>query len=914
MMEDDAFNVGPSNNYGSVRADDRRRDDKRGDVFEGLLVSSTHGLLSSFLPHEPHEDDHPKLDTFFGVYVPCLMDIFGVILFERLPWVIGQAGLLLGLLMMFLALCIVIPTVLSVSAIATNGNMKGGGGYFMISRSLGPELGGSVGLIFFTAYTIAGGVFTIGFVEGFEEAFDVPDSSNWTLLYGSITLALMVMICLFGAESYAKSEFIIFIVLVISLICGIGSLLFEEPGHTEGYTSWSWDTLNDNLGPDFNDKPDGEEQNFHNTFAIFFPAMTGFMAGANMSGDLASPAKSIPKGTLAAVLSAAGTYTLLMILFAGTVEGYRLQEEYFIWNKVSFNSMIISIGIFAATLSSVLSSIIGCGNIFYALARDELLPLGWFNSGSPRRALLLTWFCMQLTLLINELNTMAELQTMFFFFSYGIVNFACLTLILTGAPNFRPTWPYFNVWTCGFGVAICFGGMFYVDALYAALGLLCALVVFVFILFRQPSTNWGDVSQAIMYHQVRKYLLRLDPRKDHVKFWRPQVLLLVSNHSQEKLLENYATFDFVNNLKKGGLYVIGDVSVGEFRSSHPRIQQLEEGWRHLIDEAKLKAFPSVSVAPSLRLAIQNLISTAGVGMLKPNTVIIPFPSSIRSPPNPDTPKAWFSKFPHDNIENSGEPLSDHQLFLEVISDCLLYKKNVILIRHFELLNKKMIVDEVRKTRITSTLSLFSDPVANFFVSPTAPKTIDLWLLRWAGEDEETQTSTITLLLLLGHILQQTDIWRKHTQLRVLSYVSNASLVASKTTQLRALLRGTRISAEIHVVPLAELDSLPETLTPPSSSPHMSALRTMSSASTSSSHSGDDETNFDNVFRKLNTLFRSQLTRSSIIFLPFPSPPPPEEVDSVSSSLYVRRLSLLTDNLPPTLLLHSVSGSVISTDL
>lgn len=876
-------------------------DKKENALLENLLAASTVSL-GSFSEGAQHDPECPNLGTFDGVYVPCLLGIWGVILFERLPWIIGQAGLLYTLLMMLIALGVVVTTVLSVSAISTNGNMRGGGAYYMISRCLGPELGGSVGLIFWVAYIIAGGVFTIGFVEGFMEAFDVPDNWGWRLFYGSITLAAMSLVCYVGADFYAKSSVLIWIILVFSLVCGIGSLLFEQSGKTDGYTAWNWDTLNDNLYSNFSDEPDGDNQDFHSIFAIFFPALTGIMHGANMSGDLAKPASSIPKGTLWAIFTAAWTYLILMVSFAATIETYRLQEEYFIWNKVAFNSFVISVGIFAATLSCVMGSIIGCGNVLYALSRDEILPLGFLNSGSPRRSVVISWFFTQCVLFINELNTMATLQTMFFMFSYGMVNFACFTLILTGAPNFRPTWPYFNIWTCGLGVVLCFGGMFYVNALYASLSLFCALAIFVFILFRQPPTNWGDVSQAIMYHQVRKYLLRLDPRKEHVKFWRPQVLLLITNDNPEALLDNWALLDFVNNLKKGGLYVIGDVLNGTFRDLYQHVQQVNDGWSHLIDQGKLKAFHSVAVSSSIRTGVQNLILTSGVGMLKPNTIIIPFPRAQNST-QPSAPREWFSQFPSEEPTptDERETLEDDNTFIEVIRDCLVYKKNVILTRHFELLNKGSIIEEFRQStaRAISTRSILTDPVSTFFISPSAPKTIDLWLLRWQGEDDVRQTNTITLLLLLGHILKQTDIWRKHTQLRVLSYTTEKSLVSQKTLQLKTLLKLTRITAEILVVPLSDINALPETLSVSNPSSPTDVRTPLV------------QEPLDTLFKQVNDLIRSQLTRSSIIFLPMP-PLPPDGHEH--SSNFMRQLTLLTDNLPPTLLLHSVSGSVITADL
>lgn len=56
-------------------------------------------------------------------------------------------------------------TAISMSAIATNGVVPAGGPYFLISRSLGPECGGAVGMLFYTGITLAASMYIIGAVE-----------------------------------------------------------------------------------------------------------------------------------------------------------------------------------------------------------------------------------------------------------------------------------------------------------------------------------------------------------------------------------------------------------------------------------------------------------------------------------------------------------------------------------------------------------------------------------------------------------------------------------------------------------------------------------------------------------------------------------------------------------------------------
>lgn len=415
-----------------------------------------------------------KLGVVFGVVIPTLLSMFSVVVFLRIGFVVGQAGLYQSIAMFLVAYLIITMTVLSVCAISTNGALDAGGAYYMISRALGPEFGGSIGIMFFFANVCGSALYVLGLVEAITSAFGVPEEDTavvaglhqvlpsgywWSLLYGTILLFLCFIVCLVGAHIYAKATFIIFII-VMTVLASIfisffivgpvvvtlsdASVLNSTGLITSNYTGLRLHTLEGNLLPNYTvDYTTRVMMSFATVFAVMFNGCTGIMAGSNMSGDLKNPSYSIPRGTLAAVLITFVTYNLLSLLAACSCDRHLLQRDYSFLGDINIWPPMVTIGIYSSTMSAAMSNLIGASRILYALSKDNLfggvlaLARKTSRSGNPWASVLVSWLLVQVVLFAGKLNTIAGIVTIFFLLVYAAVNLACLALEWASAPNFR---------------------------------------------------------------------------------------------------------------------------------------------------------------------------------------------------------------------------------------------------------------------------------------------------------------------------------------------------------------------------------------------------------------------------------------------------------------------------------------------
>jgi solute carrier family 12 sodium/potassium/chloride transporter 2 len=274
--------------------------------------------------HTPHF----QLGWIQGVLIPVILNIYGVMLFLRMGWIVAHSGIVQSLIIIAISAFICLVTTLSLSAISTNGDVKSGGIYYIVSRSLGPEFGASVGVVFAFANAVAASMNTIGFCSSFNGLLDsygiklIDGDVNDTRIIGTVALLIMIIICAVGMEWEVKAQNVLVVIIggaIIDFIVGTIMGPSNQDQLAQGFTGLKTEVLEQNLWPDYRFS-EGLSQNFFTVFAIFFPSVTGIQAGANICGDLKDPASSIPKGTLWALAISMLTYAgFVLVVGAGAL-------------------------------------------------------------------------------------------------------------------------------------------------------------------------------------------------------------------------------------------------------------------------------------------------------------------------------------------------------------------------------------------------------------------------------------------------------------------------------------------------------------------------------------------------------------------------------------------------------------------
>ena len=546
------------------------------------------------------EDQRGRFGTFTGVFTPNILTILGLILFLRTGWVVGQAGLFKSLLIVILSAFITFVTGLSLSVIATSLRVGAGGTYYVISRTLGAEAGGSIGIPLYLSQAVSVAFYIIGFTDAFVSAYPQFDAK----IVSTIVALIFAVMAWVGADFAFKVQNAILIVLAASIVSFFsgGWSTITDPILTSGYT---------------------EGNNFWTVFAVFFPAVTGIAVGASMSGDLKNPAESIPKGTMYSIGVSTVIYLLTVTWLAFHEDRQELLTNALIVKDIALWPGLIFAGIYAATLSSALGSILAAPRTLEALAEDQVVPeklksrLG--SKTEPRMGVLLTTVIALITIWAGDLDMVAPVITMFFLNTYGVVNLAAGVQLLVDNPSFRPSFkmPW---WLALVGVFGCYGVMFLINTPATIVAVIVTIIIYVQLERRSLERTWGDVRSGFWFALARRSLVQLESVTWHVKNWRPSILVFTGQpHNREHLVEMAEWLSTGKGIVTFVQLVPGNT---EQLMKSGAVDQAKDEIEQYIKERGLQAFGASVAAESFVSGADVIMQSHGVGGLSSNAILM----------------------------------------------------------------------------------------------------------------------------------------------------------------------------------------------------------------------------------------------------------------------------------------------------
>ncbi len=670
-----------------------------------------------------------RFGTFGGVFTPSMLTIFGLIMFMRANYVVGNAGVYQALLILTLCCSITFLTGLSISAISTNTPVKGGGAYFLISRVLGPGFGTSIGIALFLAQAVSVPFYILGFTEALVDSFDLgyaPNDWRFLALTLGILLVLFIMVWI-GAGWVIKVQYVILAVLV-------GAIVVFMVGAWQVFDLGTFQT---NTTPHYE-----EGRNFWRIFAIYFPAVTGIMAGVNMSGDLRDPAKSIPTGTLAAIVVGFLAYGAQVVICGGMASHRELIAQPFLLLKdnAAFNlGGLVIAGVFCATISSAIGSKLGAPRVLQAVARDGVLRVlapfakGTQKGDEPRQALLVTFLISAVVLVVAKvvgqegLNIVAAVVTMIFLYTYGMTNLAAFVESMGLNPSFRPRFKFFHWTTALTGAIACIWTAFMINTIAAALAIAFIMALFFVVRNKEMSEAHGDARRGFIYSRVSTNLTKLAGMPMHPKNWRPTIAVFAGRPNQRTMLVEYARWIG----QQTGIVSLVNVVVGKLEKVQEEVNRQRRLLLQFVRDNELEVFPEIIVMEDFDRDLKVFLQAHSIGPIKPNVILFGWAQTIERLPN----------------------YYDHLRTVEKLGKSLL-----VLVDH------GMMIRRGRRKRI------------------------DIW---WRGQQNGS------LMIIVAHLLTLNEEWDR-TRIRLLRQVQTEDEVEAAETELRQIAASARVRAGVCV--------------------------------------------------------------------------------------------------------------------
>jgi potassium/chloride transporter 4/5/6 len=552
-------------------------------------------------------EEKARLSTFIGVFTPTVLTILGVIMYLRFGWVVAQVGLAGSLLIVVLANAITLATSLSMSAIATNTRVGVGGAYYMISRSLGLEIGGAIGLPLFLSQTFSVTLYAFGLAESLRIVWpDIP--------VASATLVIIIIVALLafrGAGTALKAQIPVMIMIGLSLLALATGVLGKPAINSDSAQPLAAGALS-----------------FWSVFAVFFPAVTGIMAGLSLSGDLADPRRSIPYGSLLATLTGLAVYLLVPVFLASGADRTSLATDPLIWTRLAYGgAWLVLPGLWGAIFSSAVGSMLGAPRTLQALALDRLVPR--FLAGrkkigqEPTIGLLATLVLSLAAVFLGDLNTVATVITMFFLSVYGMINLVAALEVLSGNPSWRPT---IHVhWSVGLaGALACFGIMLLIHWPSTIIAIVVECGLWIWFKHRMRIEARGDLRRDIYENLIRWSLIRLSRQPMTARNWRPHLLVFVSNIDKRLDLVRFASWFSENR----GVVTVCELVRGDILELDIDLTERQQYMDTVLRREGLVAFGEVDVVASIERGILAVTQANGIAGLDSNTVLVGFPDEL----------------------------------------------------------------------------------------------------------------------------------------------------------------------------------------------------------------------------------------------------------------------------------------------
>ncbi len=546
---------------------------------------------------QPSEPTQPvRLGAFIGVFTPTMLTILGVIMYLRMGWVVGNAGLGGALLIVAFANVITLITSLSLSALATNMRVGVGGAYYLISRSLGLEAGGAIGIPLYLSQTLSLTLYSFGLAESLRIVWpDVP-----VQIAAAVIIVVVTAIADRSTELALKAQLPIMALIGLSIAVLVMGIEWGQPLQTAVEGEWV-------------------DTDFWGVFAVFFPAVTGVLAGVSLSGNLKEPSKAIPRGVLAAVVVGFLVYMAVPVFLAISRDPETLRTNSLVWTDIAIFGPAVLGGLWGAILSSAIGSILGAPRTLQALSDDGLLPrfLARTNAktGEPVLALRLSGGLALVCVLLGDLNAVATVVTMFFLTTYGTLNAVAGLESLVGELSYRPR-IRIPAWVSFLGAFGCFVAMMAIQPMAGIVALVAVGGIWTMLSRRAVRAAWGDLRSGLWFTMARLALLKLRESRFMARNWRPHVLVFAREVPRSLEMIRLACMMSQDR----GIITVSTLLEGDVEE-HGHAEQMMRSNQALLDRKGLNAFYEVAAVPQLDNGIITVVQANGFAGLSSNTAM-----------------------------------------------------------------------------------------------------------------------------------------------------------------------------------------------------------------------------------------------------------------------------------------------------